>query len=822
MASSSLTPQGQNLRSETSKGAKNAILSSGNLGGSLAHKKRGRKSVDRRSPSQISPLQDRQKRDERYHAPKRRMATHSQEMIQQAIDEYLTEGETLSELSRKYNIPMSTLHDKLKQKHKNPRGRPCVLSEDMERDLAHVVVNFCERGSVMFLSELSEIAVAYAQQRSIDNFKGTSKWRKEFISRWNLEKWTEGKRKVLGIHRRISAREDIVEEFIQKLNTHFRAFLSALAESLGKAIAELTHDDIAPAIFAMDETSLGNRTPMKYEPQKVVKKSGVGSIQCLQSVCHGQSTVCATLLEVFRADGTSPFHWLTTKHSLSDEQKVILEGLNPETKLTFITLDSGKFNSELHAKTLVEIGRIRQNKPTFVIQDTPNMHKTDDSIITASQENIFLLGLPTNSSWFLQQADDLPFLLNKSEHYRRVRDYRAQHGKCPDLFHTIKIYLEARKKVVTSDVITDSFRRVGQYNKDILGPDINQIRRKAALARMKCSGTESWEESADLSPQTHIERQRLTELSSAVNQNLTELEMLRTTVTNLRNSCGSYSLELHNLIEQKSRLKQALNDADAALEAAELAASRVEVNRRAQLPQIEDPSIVQSIDQRDFRVADLSYLEEQRDLLRLRIENLTKTIREEKNSPSGTILASGSDSVSLPRIVTARKNLMIQLKKKISDLHSVREIEEKDKKKCLGDCAKLRRKSNNATLCKHCNLGYCRKCSQNFSLTTHESSCAKAPPELDTTTTNYVSLELTQDPEVIEDPTRHDDAEPPEVDSISAPQTVPKPNVAKPTCRYCGKTSSVLTCLRGHLRCNQCKAFCNSCSRRSRVISGRY
>ncbi|MCW0218208.1 MAG: hypothetical protein OJI67_07780, partial [Prosthecobacter sp.] len=366
---------------------------------------------------------------------------------------------------------------------------------------------------------------------------------------------------------------------------------------------------------------------------------------------------------------------------------MILEGLNPDTKLTFITLDSGKFNSELHRKTLSEIGKIRQNKPTFVIQDTPNMHKTDDSIITASEENIFLLGLPTNSSWFLQQADDLPFLLNKSEHYRRVRDYRAQHGKCPDLYHTIKIYLEARKKVITSEVITDSFRRVGQYNQDILGPDSNQIRRKAKMARMKCSGTESWEESSDLSPQTHTERQRLNELSTVVTQSLADLEALRTSVSNLRNACGSYSLELHNLIEQKNRLKKALNDADAALEAAELAASRVEVNRRAQEPQIEDPSIVQSIDQRDFDVADLSYLEEQRDLLRLRIENLTQTIREEKNYPSGTILASGSGSVSLPRILTARKNLMIEVKKKISDLHSLREIEEKDQKKCLGDCA---------------------------------------------------------------------------------------------------------------------------------------
>lgn len=712
--------------SETSETAEQQVSQ---IRGSLAHRRRGRKQQDKRTPSQISPIQDRQKRDEKYHSPKRRMATHSQEKLNQAISEYQSGALTLAAASEKYSIPLSTLHDKVKSKHKKPRGRPYALPEEMERDLAHVVLNFCERGSVMMLEELSNIATAYAQHREIEAFKASPNWRKGFISRWNLEKWSEGKRKVLGIHRRISAREEIIEEFIQKLFSLFREFLSALALDLGVAVAELTHEDIAPAIFGMDETSLSNRTPLKYEPGKIVKKSGQGSIQCLQSICQGQSTVCATLLEVFRADGSSPFHWLTTKQSLSDEHRLILERINPETQLSVITLESGRFNSELHRKVLAEIGKLRQNRPTFVIQDTPNMHKTDDSITTAIDENIFLLGLPTNSSWFLQQADDLPFMLNKSEHYKRIREYRIQFGKSPDLFHTIKIYFESRLKTITSDVITESFRRVGQYDRDLRGPDAHQIRRKAAMARVKCSGTESWDETSDISENNALQRQHLIQLTSKVDELLAQLEELKDTICTLRIAASSYSLELHDLISRKSELKQALNDATSAMEAAELAESTVEVTRRASIPQVEDPSIVESFNERNFTTEDLTYLQEQRDLLRIRIDNLTATLKESKNSPSGTILSSGSRSVSLPRILSSRKALLGEVKKKISDLNQQQDELAKQQRKCLGDCQNLRRANPKAVLCKHCNLGYCRKCSQKYSITTHESSCTLALPE---------------------------------------------------------------------------------------------
>jgi hypothetical protein len=280
-------------------------------------------------------------------------------------------------------------------------------------------------------------------------------------------------------------------------------------------------------------------------------------------------------------------------------------------------------------------------------------------------------------------------------------------------------------------------------------------------------------------------------------------------------------LELHDLISRKSELKQALNDATSAMEAAELAESTVEVTRRASIPQVEDPSIVESFNERNFTTEDLTYLQEQRDLLRIRIDNLTATLKESKNSPSGTILSSGSRSVSLPRILISRKALLGEVKKKISDLNQQQDELAKQQRKCLGDCQNLRRANPKAVLCKHCNLGYCRKCSQKYSITTHESSCTLALPESISLPTVGLSDDLIQVSEVIEQAEQELLAEQPSVHAHESPQTVPKPALAKSPCRYCGKTRSVSPCPRRHLRCNRCNAFCNSCSRRSRNIERR-
>jgi hypothetical protein len=785
-----------------------------------SHRKRGRKPKDRRTPAEISPFQDRLLRDASRHAPKRRRSTFTKEQVEEAVSEYSSSiaKTSLSSVSKKHGIPVSTLHDKLKSRHLKPRGRPCLLPEEVERDLASVVVNFCEKGSVLHLEELSKIAVAYAHHQQVREFKASSTWLKNFIHRWNLEMWCENKRKVLGFHRRIAARESIIEEFIQKLFEAYAKFLSALACESGKAMEELSHPEISAAVFGMDETSLSNRTPMKYEPKKITMQSGVGSIQCLQSICQGQSTVCATLLELFCADGSSPIHWLTTKQEFSDEQKIILGKINPSTNIRFIALESGRFNASLHSTVLKEIGLLREGRPTLVIQDTPYMHKTDQSLMAADEANIFLVGIPTNSSWFLQQADDLPFLLNKSEHYQRIRDYRILHGKSPDLFDTARIYLESRRDVISPQVIIDSFTRVGQYDSSLLGPDSRQIRRKAALARERCSGSDTWDETTELTALLPVAKSRLSELQLRANLCLNDLETLQQSISQQRRSSSAYSQELHSVLQQQEELKQKMKEAEEALREAELKEAAVEVRMRSAVILEEDPEIVELFSQRSFELDDLPYLEEQAKLLRRRIGNLIKQISEAKNSPSGTILACGRGSVSLPRILQSRKSLMEDLRKFIQTSKAQQKSLTIQLRLCLGvDCNKLRTRKSAWKLCAKCNRGYCNSCSKLSSHANHQEVCGNGLE--DSIQEEDCPASLSEDhiaDQSFEDPSSspYSSEEVSDAEQGGDFTSVLSISVDPPSCDNCGKSSSVIECPRGHHRCSRCRVYCNSCFRR--------
>ena len=177
---------------------------------------------------------------------------------------------------------------------------------------------------------------------------------------------------------------------IEELFAAFDAYLKALSAELNINIPDLTNSDIAAGIFGLDETSLSNRTPTKFEPVKLTPKAGKGGIQVMQSICSGQSTVCATLLELFCANGTAPCSFMTTKQPFTAEQELTLKQiLEPQTKLDFCYLETGKFNSDTHAQFLEIIGKLRNKLPTLVIQDCPAFHKTDSVLLAAQNANIF-------------------------------------------------------------------------------------------------------------------------------------------------------------------------------------------------------------------------------------------------------------------------------------------------------------------------------------------------------------------------------------------------------------------------------------------------
>ena len=106
------------------------------------------------------------------------------------------------QVALQFGIPRSTLGDRMRQTHSLILGRPNSLPMELERNLAKAVIRFCEKGCAMFVSELREIAVAYARTQlgPSCNFKASSTWIDRFIKTWELTEWETASARVLGFH----------------------------------------------------------------------------------------------------------------------------------------------------------------------------------------------------------------------------------------------------------------------------------------------------------------------------------------------------------------------------------------------------------------------------------------------------------------------------------------------------------------------------------------------------------------------------------------------------------------------------------------------
>lgn len=713
--------------------------SSSALRGARSHRKRGRPKASQRKPDQISRDQERLQASNATKAknPIRPRKRTSAESFEAARQEYQENPDcSMRSLSQKYGIPRMTLTRRLSGSSSGVLGRPYVLSEELERDLANAICAWCQKGATMHLEEFTKIAAAYAKERTgKSTFKASSTWTKKFIQRWELCEWEDGNSKVLGMHRRISCSEHIVSQFIEELFIAFDAYLKSLSEELNINTPDLSNEEIAAGIFGLDETSLSNKTPTKFEPVKLTPKSGKNSIQVMQSICSGQSTISATLLELFCADGTAPFSFMTTKQSFQPEQEEVLRNiLTPQTKLDFCYLESGKFNSNTHAQFLELIGNLRKGLPSLVIQDCPAFHKTDAVLEAAQKANIYLLGLPSNSSWWLQQADDLPFLLTKNEHYRRVKQFTLDNHKSPDLFETCKIFLESRQKVLTSEVIISSFRRVGQYDSELKSPSKRAILAKARNARLRCSSSETWIETDELRLSMHEEIQKEIEsIDQSLEDSLDSLKRIKNTILQNRSASRVPQItpQLANVIAKEREVQKMRADVDALAVELALAQARESIQSRASLPIPDDPDIViRWMDLRETcNVNDLPFLRQQLVLLQSHIELLKTAAKEAKNTEAGKLLQKGKDEIGLPLQVSYRKEIKKELENIIQRLSAEEKNSSQLKRSCLyASCQSKSRKNTTWTPCAHCGRGYCKKCQKNNSITQHEAACLDLRP----------------------------------------------------------------------------------------------
>ena len=141
-----------------------------------------------------------------------------------------------------------------------------------------------------------------------------------------------------------------------------------------------------------------------------------------------------------------------------------------------------------------------------------------------------------------------------------MKEWTLNHKRSPDLFETCKIFLESRQRVLTSEVIISSFRRVGQYDPELKSPSKRAILAKARNARLRCSSTESWVETDELRLSIREEVQNeLETIDQNLQDTLESLERIKSSI--LRNRSGSQQTpritpQLANVIAKEREVRK--------------------------------------------------------------------------------------------------------------------------------------------------------------------------------------------------------------------------------------------------------------------------
>ena len=532
------------------------------------------------------------------------------------------------------------------------------------------------------------------------------------MQRNDLKEFDNGKSKPLGIHRRIACNPQYVKEFIDKFLRCYDEYKNHLAEVLQIPPIDLSDEQISAGIFALDETSISNCTPLRYELKRLTPTSST----CLQADVSGRSTTNASLLEIYCADGSMPFHVMTTKRNLTTEEKLHLAQIDQRSTLLFCDLQSGAFDSMAHSQSLAKIGQLRGILPSLVIQDCPNTHRGKESLETARNHAIHLMTLPHHSSWYLQVPDDLPFATLKSRHYREMKSYRKlNHGTSPDLFKTLDIFLRARRDVLTDKIIKKAFENCGQFP-----VSARQILLKADRAQQRCGIDMRYKETEELSPVTlQIESARA------------KLEAAKYELEKLRNLSRRSSGVLEDLVQEQEELhRQTAHEARLEFENRQ-AAARLQVQAAASLPRPDDPPFFGQINQLNnfpLTAETIQYLKHQVQLMKPVIEFLQAQVKESLDSRSGCYMVNPKLTVTPSDLLAVRQDWLREVKGKIKGIQKLLNEQKELQKCCLDDSCNNKKKKARWILCPNCKRGYCPDHSSTVNIQMHINSCLPPTP----------------------------------------------------------------------------------------------
>ena len=153
----------------------------------------------------------------------KRKAKYSKEELEQAMTAVEANELSMRQAAERFNIPRSTLHDNITEKHKGQIGRKTVLTYDEERYIAHAFVFCGENGWPCDRRDLQSLVEQFCTKRGTqtpwtktpgdDFLRGFEKRHADILSK--------RKPQLLTVARAKSLKDGVLSSFFDKVSKTF-------------------------------------------------------------------------------------------------------------------------------------------------------------------------------------------------------------------------------------------------------------------------------------------------------------------------------------------------------------------------------------------------------------------------------------------------------------------------------------------------------------------------------------------------------------------------------------------------------------------------
>lgn len=389
----------------------------------------------------------------------------SEESMRGAIQEVLSNNMGYKRAAQAYNVPQSTLEDRVKKARLNNLspseaatkglGRyKTVFSEQQEKELVKYILELEERLFGITLKELRELAYELAEQNKIPHT-------------FNRQKKLAGKDWMYGFlerHQEISLRNPEKTSLARAkgFNRHVvQKFYDLLESIINK------HQISASNIYNVNETGV---TTVPTKTSKVLAMRGKKQVGALSSAERGTLVTVETCMSA-AGNFMPPMYIFPRKR----ENPLLMDEAPPGSFAIYH--ESGWIQKEsflIWFKKFLDFSSPKPDKPVLLLLDGHASHtKSLELINLARERNVILLCFPPHCTHRLQPLDVSLMAPLATFYEQEVRKWLINHpGRCVTIFQVAKLFGTAFQRAAVMQTAINGFQKTGIYpfNRDIF-PD---------------------------------------------------------------------------------------------------------------------------------------------------------------------------------------------------------------------------------------------------------------------------------------------------------------------------------------------------------------